>query len=70
MDVATTSLRDIGPGIGRSERLVHAIRAGERIVTPDVARRLVRYLRRRARDLNRAADDLERAIREEAGKDG
>ena len=70
LDVATASLRDIGPAMGRSERLLHAIRAGERRVTKDAASKLATYLRGRAREFEEAADELERAIREEAGRDG
>jgi len=53
----------------RKLRTLQAYRSGFRDVTPDAARALAAYLRKRARLLQRAADSLEaaaeRAIRKE-----
>jgi len=66
LKLAAPQLPEVAKGIGRSVRAVQMYRDGDRRVTPDVARRFARWLRRRAHRLDRAADDLERAARKEA----
>ncbi len=60
-DMATASLSDVAEGMGRKLRTLQAYRSGFRDVTPDAARALAAYLRKRARLLQRAADSLEAA---------
>ncbi len=60
-DMATASLSDVAEGMGRKLRTLQAYRSGFRDVTPDAARSLAAYLRKRARLLQRAADSLEAA---------
>ena len=59
---ATASLRDVSKGIGRGYRMLHAYLRKERNVTPEAARVLIGYLRKRSRELARAADELETTL--------
>lgn len=62
MDKAVATLGDVADGIGVSYRLLHAMKRGDRRMTPQTARRLVRYLRQRSAQIAKAADKLERAL--------
>ncbi len=66
---ATASLGDVSKGIGRGYRMLHAYLRKERNVTPNAARGLIGYLRKRSRELARAADELEAALEEPSAKE-
>ena len=64
--LATPTQQELAETIGRTVRLLRMYREGKRRVTPEVALRFARWLRRRAGALEDAADELERAARKEA----
>lgn len=59
---AVATLGDVAEGSGIAYRTLHALKLGTRRVSPNAARGLVRYLRRRAKALARAADTLDATI--------
>jgi hypothetical protein len=63
--LATASLDDVAESMGRGASTLFAYLSGGRRVTPDAARALAVYLRKRARDFTRAADSLDAAARKE-----
>ena len=67
MDLATATSGDLAKGAGRTLRTAMYYRSGERRVTPDAARKLADYLRRRSVAFTEIADELERAADEEEG---
>jgi hypothetical protein len=70
LKVAIAMPRDVAAGMGKAYRTLHSYRDGTRDVTLDAARRLSRFLRRRARALEKAADALDDIISKEEGQDG
>ena len=64
VEQATANLADVASGMGRGYRMLQAYQRKERTVTPDAARGLIAYLRKRGRQLARTADDLEAALEE------
>lgn len=70
LDAALATLADVAEGTGRHYRTLQSYQRGERRVTVEAARDLVRYLRRRATHLDRAADSLERAADREEDASG
>ena len=64
--LATATQQDVADALGRTARLLRMYVAGSRAVTPEMALRFARWLKRRAGALERAADELERAARKEA----
>ena len=63
--MATPTQQDVANALGRTARLLRMYVAGSRAVTPEVALRFARWLRKRAGALERSAEELERAARKE-----
>lgn len=68
-DVARAHLGDVADALGRTRRSVQQIRAGERGVSPEVAKELAAYLRRRAERFLGLAEELEREAEKEADRE-
>jgi hypothetical protein len=65
--LSTGSLDDVAEGTGRGASTVYAYLSGARRVTPEAARALAAYLRKRARAFTKAADQLDAAADREEG---
>ena len=63
--LALVNLADAARETGRGYRTLHAYLRGERRVTHEAARELIRYIRARATQLTAAADALEAALNKE-----
>lgn len=61
LELAVPTVRDLADALERSERTLHAYKAGERRVTLEAARELARLLQGRSEQLTRVARELEAA---------
>ncbi len=67
--LATPSIEQIAAGLGVSTSAVRRWRLGNRNVSPEVAAKLAKLLRRQARNLEGVAAELDRFTESEGGSD-
>ena len=67
LEGSTLTVREVADELGYSERAVHAYRAGDRRVPPEVARRFAAYLRTRSKALQLLAQRLDDAASAKEG---